>query len=487
MANNDRPIIVWFRRDLRLADNPALEAAVATGRAVIPVYVFDDHLEGRPIGAASRWWLHGSLKALGNEIATRGGRLILRRGNAEAEIRRLIDQTGADAVYMNRLFEPEAFQRDADIAHSLRVDGVECRGFNGSLLSRPGDVMTGSGGPYKVFTPFRNALLAKLRDRSPMASPASFSEIPGATSDDLDVWALRPTRPDWATGFDWTPGEAGAEAALGAFVSKGLKTYSTGRDHPAQAGVSRLSPHLHWGEVAVWHVVQRVRMAASTGQVGRAEAEKFVSELAWREFSAHLLHHFPTLPTKAWKSEYDALPWRDDPEGFRAWSRGLTGYPIVDAGMRQLWATGWMHNRVRMIAASFLVKDLLIDWREGEAWFWDTLVDADLGNNAQNWQWIAGSGADASPFFRIFNPVTQGERFDKGGRYVRQWVPELAALPDKWLHAPWTAPAAVRAMAGVTLGRTYPHPIVDHAEARDRALAALKAIKSARYDQEDGE
>ncbi|WP_396593327.1 cryptochrome/photolyase family protein [Brevundimonas sp. R86498] len=475
-TQGQRPVLLWFRRDLRLADNPALTRAHAAGRPVVPVYIHDEAPAARPLGEASRWWLDKSLRALAAGLAERGATLILRRGDSEAELRRLIDQTGADTVFLNRLFEPEAWARDADIAHGLKAEGVECKGYNASLLARPGSVLNGSGGPYKVFTPFLKALLATAEAPAHTTGPRDLSGAPRLDSDRVEDWGLHPTRPDWSTGFDWTPGEAGAEAALHAFVAGGLADYGAGRDIPSRPATSRLSPHLHRGEISPWRAIAAARAAAQAGTVKASEADKFVAEIGWREFSAHLLHHFPTLPERAFRPEYDGFPWRDDEAGFRAWTRGMTGYPIVDAGMRQLWTTGWMHNRVRMIVASFLIKDLLIDWRRGQAWFEDTLVDADLASNSQNWQWVAGSGADASPYFRIFNPVTQGQKFDADGRYIKRWCPELARVPAKWAHAPWTAPAEVLRDAGVRLGHTYPRPLVDHAEARDRALAALKVI-----------
>jgi deoxyribodipyrimidine photo-lyase len=481
-TTSDTPVILWFRRDLRLADNPALNHAVATGRPVIPVFILDQAGDGRPRGAASLWWLDKSLRALTADLTERGARLILRRGDSESVLRDLIDRTGAEAVFMNRLFEPEAWTRDADIAHSLGTDRVECRGFNGSLMVTPGRLLNGSGGPYKVFTPFLKTLLATAEAPLHTTGPRDLSGAPKLDSDAIDDWNLHPGRPDWSKGFDWTPGEAGAVAALHHFTAHALKSYSIGRDRPGEPGVSRLSPHLHWGEIHPWGIVEATQKAADDGKVPQAEADKFVAEIGWREFSAHLLHHFPRMSDRSFRPEYEAFPWRDDEPGFTAWTRGLTGYPIVDAGMRQLWTTGWMHNRVRMIVASFLIKDLLVDWRRGEAWFWDTLVDADLASNSQNWQWVAGSGADAAPFFRIFNPTTQGQKFDPAGKYVRQWAPELRRLPDKWLHAPWTAPAEVLHDAGVRLGHDYPRPIVDHAEARDRALVALKVVARSQYE-----
>lgn len=481
---DDSPIILWFRRDLRLADNPALTHAVETGRPVIPVYILDPGAAAST-GGASRWWLDKSLRALDASLRELGSRLILRRGDSEAELRRLIREAGAGTVFLNRCFEPDAFARDADIAHGLQAEGILCKGWNGTLMARPGSVLNGSGQPYKVFTPFHRALLATAAAPLPTPAPDQLTTPSGLASDDIQSWDLHPARPDWSGGFDWTPGEAGAKAALAAFVSRGLKSYSLGRDIPAEPATSRLSPHLHFGEISPWRAIGAARAAAAEGRVPAAEVDKFVAEIGWREFSAHLLHAFPQITDTAFRPEYDAMPWRDDPAGLEAWQRGRTGYPVVDAGMRELWTTGFMHNRVRMIVASFLVKHLLIDWREGERWFRDTLVDADLASNLQNWQWVAGSGADAAPYFRIFNPVTQGQKFDADGRYVRRWVPELRKLPDRWLHAPWTAPIGVLDLAGVRLGRDYPRPLVDHAMARERALEALKTVVGSRAAAED--
>ncbi len=452
---------------------------------MLPVYILDDDGDGRPHGASSLWWLDKSLRALDANLRQRGGRLILRRGNSEAELRRLIEQTGADHVFMNRRFEPEAFANDADIAHALKAEGVECHGFNGSLLARPGTVLSGAGKPYRVFTPFMKALLQVLPERPETPAPETLIVPAEPDSEDIDTWALHPSSPDWSQDFDWTAGEAGATGVLSAFIESALGDYAAGRDIPDRLGTSRLSPYLHFGEISPRSVVRTVRTAAAQGHAAPAQADKFITEIAWREFSTHLLHQFPFMAERAFRPEFDNMPWRSDPEGLNAWKTGVTGYPLVDAGMRQLWATGWMHNRVRMVVASFLVKHLLIDWREGEAWFWDTLVDADLASNIQNWQWVAGSGADAAPYFRIFNPVIQGEKFDPAGRYVRRWVPELRALPDRWLHAPWTAPSAVLAEAGVRLGHTYPRPIVDHQAARARALEALQSISARAQDEEE--
>ncbi|GAA0215451.1 deoxyribodipyrimidine photo-lyase [Brevundimonas nasdae] len=478
-----RPVILWFRRDLRLQDNPALNRAIEAGRPVLPVFILDEGAE-RPLGGAARWWLDKSLRALASDLEARGSRLILRRGDSLSVLQGLIAETGAEALFLNRSFEPAGFERDADIAYALQAEGVSCHGFNGSLLCPPGSVLNGSGQPYKVFTPFMKALLGKFEPPAGLEPPARIV-TPKIASDRLDEWGLHPRRPDWSGGFDWAPGEAGALDNLSAFINGGLKTYGHGRDIPGRANTSCLSPHLHWGEISPWRAVREAREAAVQGRVPAAEAEKFVAEIVWRDFSTHLLHHFPFIESRAFRAEYDAMPWRDDPAALEAWRRGQTGYPLVDAGMRQLWATGWMHNRVRMVVASFLVKHLMIDWREGEAWFWDTLVDADLASNVQNWQWVAGSGADAAPYFRIFNPTAQGQKFDGDGAYVRRWVPELRHLPDKWIQAPWTAPTESLRDAGVRLGDTYPRPVVDHDVGRARALNALKAVSGRGDDHSD--
>ncbi len=477
MSGSDAPVILWFRRDLRLADNPALTEAMANGRPVVPLYVLDEAADGRPLGGASKWWLERSLQALAEALDKTGAPLVLRRGPAEAVLRELVDETGAKTVFMNRRFEPAAFAADADIAHALKAEGVECRGFNGSLLARPGSVLTQQDKPYKVFTPFYRALMEAIEPPPARPAPERITGVSGIASDRLEDWSLYDARPDWAARFDAkAPGEAAALKRLADFIRRDLAGYGVMRDRPGKTCTSRLSAALHWGEISPWRVVLDVRAAVNAGTVTGQQAEAFVREIGWREFSAHLLHQFPTLPDRNFQPKFDDFPWRSDPAGLKAWQAGQTGYPMVDAGMRELWTTGWMHNRVRMVVASFLVKHLRIDWREGESWFWDTLIDADLASNSQNWQWVAGSGADAAPYFRIFNPVSQGTKFDADGEYVRRWVPELKRLPDRWLHSPWEAPAEVRANAGVQLGKTYPRPVVDHAEARDAALAAFKSL-----------
>jgi deoxyribodipyrimidine photo-lyase len=472
------PVILWFRRDLRLADNPALDWALASGRSILPVYIHDEALEDRPLGAASRWWLDKSLRALGASLAALGSRLILRAGSAPVVLKALADETRAGALAFNRLHDPAAASRQQAVRAAL--PGLEIAHFAASWLAEPGTVLTGSGGPYRVFTPFGRALRTNL-DLPMLSSPPERIPAPDAwpTSEAVDDWALHPGKPDWSLGFvAWTPGEAGARGRLIDFVDTGLGDYVCGRDAPGQTdGTSSISPHLRFGEIAPWRLAIAVQETARRNPGFDSAADKFVGELAWRDFGAHLLFHFPTMPSANMRPEFDRMPWRDDPSGFEAWTKGATGYPIVDAGMRQLWTTGWMHNRVRMIVASFLVKDLMIDWRRGEAWFWDTLLDADPASNAMNWQWSAGSGVDAAPYFRVFNPALQGERFDAAGTYVRRWVPELAALPERWIHRPDAAPPLLLAEAGVRLGRDYPAPIVDHGAARTRALEAWRTLK----------
>ena len=474
--------LMWFRRDLRLSDNPALAAAHAAGRPIVPVYVLDDADAGAwAPGAASRWWLHGSLAALATRLAAYGSRLILRRGPARPALARLIAETGARAVFWNRAYEPWARARDAALKAELKRAGLAAHSFNAALLAEPWEVATRQGAPFRVFTPFWRALQARGDPPAPLPAPAAIP-APAAfpASDALETWQLRPTKPDWAAGLraTWQPGEAGAQVRLAAFLDAALLAYADGRDRPDRAGTSRLSPHLHFGDIGprqVWHACVASAIAR-TGAAHPRGVERYLAELGWREFAHHLLFHAPTLAEQPLRPAFAAFPWIDDAAALRAWQRGATGYPIVDAGLRELWHTGWMHNRVRMIAASFLVKDLLIDWRRGAAWFWDTLVDADLANNAASWQWVAGCGTDAAPFFRIFNPVLQGAKFDPTGAYVRRWVPELAKLPDPLLQAPWRATPLELADAGVRLGETYPLPIVDHASARAAALAAFQRV-----------
>ena len=462
------PTIVWLRQDLRLADHPALAAADGP---VVVAFVLDEDGPWKP-GGASRWWLHHSLAALGADLTSRGGRLVLLKGSAEREIPQLARQVNADAVHWLRRWEPEERAREARMAEALRGLGVAPRDFPADLLFEPGTVRTKGGAPFQVFTPFWRCAMTLGPRPLPLPAPERI-ESPDCAELPLDELGLMPARPWWqGMAENWQPGEAGARRRLAEFLQSGLDSYAVMRDRPDHVGTSMLSPHLAFGEISprqVWHAAQRHPEAAGL--------ETFLKELGWREFSHHLLATNPDLPSKPLNPAFAAFPWADDPLGLRAWQRGMTGFPIIDAGMRQLWQTGWMHNRVRMIVGSFLVKDLLLPWQVGEAWFWDTLLDANTAANAASWQWIAGCGADAAPYFRVFNPVLQGEKFDPRGRYVRQWVPELAAMPDLTIHRPWEAPPHVLAQAGIRLGVTYPHPILDHGAARRRALNAYGQVK----------
>ena len=446
------PVIVWFRRDLRLADNPALARAAATGRPVVPVFILDADTPGlRPPGGASRWWLHHSLAALTDDLAARGSRLILRRGQAAVVLDALIAETGADTVLWNRCYDKGSVARDTEIKTGLRARGLQAESFNASLLTEPWEITTKAGGGYKVYTRFWQTCRAAGDPPPPVAAPDSLP-APQAwpVSDDLAAWRLVPNAPDWAAGFSdhWIPGGQGARDRLEMFLDGAVTDYAAKRDFPGVAATSGLSAHLAWGDIGPRQVWAAAMKAAPVGQ-GR---ETFLKELVWREFAHHVLFHFPDLAERPMDAKFQDFPWMPDDTLLAAWRRGRTGYPLVDAGMRELWATGTMHNRVRMVAASFLVKHLLQPWQAGEAWFWDTLVDADPASNPFNWQWVAGCGADAAPFFRVFNPTLQGQKFDKDESYVRRWVPELGT-------------------------DAYPAPIVDHKRARDRALAAFKSLK----------
>jgi deoxyribodipyrimidine photo-lyase len=474
--------LVWFRQDLRLHDNPALLAAVQRG-AVLPVYVLDDAGEGAwSPGGASRWWLHHSLDALANGLAERGSRLVLARGDAESCLRALVQQTGADAVYWNRRYEPAAIARDTALKAALTAAGIDVRSFPGSVLFEPHTVKNKSGGPFQVFTPFwRHCQTLAVDEPERLRA----GELPGPSrwprSLKLEEFELLPRIP-WDAGFGslWQPGEAGASKRLRRFLSHAMENYAEERNFPDREGTSSLSPHLHLGEISprqIWSAVRALGRESGVFPVNRG-AQVFLSEVGWREFAYHLLFHFPHTTDAPLRAEFGLFPWRNDAAQLQAWQRGQTGYPIIDAGMRQLWATGWMHNRVRMIVASFLVKHLRISWREGAAWFWDTLVDADLAANTLGWQWTAGCGADAAPYFRVFNPMLQGAKFDPRGDYVRRWVPELARMPEQWVHAPWEAPAEVLAAAGLVLGRNYPAPLVEHGPAREAALAAYQGLRA---------
>jgi deoxyribodipyrimidine photo-lyase len=457
--------LVWFRQDLRLSDNAALSAAAAKG-PVIPAFVLDDQTPGDwRWGGASRWWLHQSLESLSKKIP-----LVLTRGKTEIQLEKLLKETGASALHFTRDYAPWSTGLEQRIKQMCDRLGVECYRHSGFLLHEPESIRNGSGDVYKVYTPFSRACFAK--GEPPPARPEpklSFADAP--QGDDLSAWNLMPISPNWSQGFEagWKPGEQGAQKALAKFIDEGLAHYADGRDRPDKNYTSRLSPHLHWGEISPRQVWQATRqaMAAANGALD-ASGEKFLKEILWREFSYHLLHLFPQLPEQPFKPEYAEFPWGPNDAALRKWQRGQTGYPIVDAGMRELWAAGIMHNRVRMIVASFLVKDLFIPWQQGARWFWDTLVDADIASNSASWQWVAGCGADAAPYYRIFNPVLQGQKFDPEGDYVRRWVPELSGLPNGFIHAPWE-------MANPPTA--YPKPMVNHDVARKAALEALKSIK----------
>ena len=474
--------IVWFRRDLRLSDHPALTAALARHERVLPVFVHAPEEEGAGApGAAQRWWLHHSLHALADALAATGAPLIVRRGPAHAALGELLDATGATAVYWNRLYEPATMARDRSIKDWLqRERGVEAESFNAALLHEPWRVATGQGAPYRVFTPFWKRLNGfGLPDHVEPAPARIRTPSQAVASEPIEALALLATvRRDTGLAANWTPGERGAHARLARFRADIASDYADTRDLPAFDGTSALSPHLHFGEIGPRRIVRALRTREPDSDTAAAA---FLAELGWREFAHHILYHFPDTPERPLDRRFEAFPWRDvhaeAAADLEAWQAGRTGVPLVDAGMRQLWHTGWMHNRVRMGVASFLTKNLRIDWREGARWFRDTLVDADLANNTLGWQWTAGCGADAAPWFRVFNPVRQGERFDPAGDYVRSWVPELAPLPARHIHAPWQAPTRVLTQAGIALGDDYPHPIVDLQTSRRAALAAFEQTR----------
>ena len=474
------PIILWYRNDLRLSDLPSLAAAAATGKPVIPFYILDTHTaHARSLGGASLWWLHHSLQGLAASWQCLGTNLVLRQGDPLLLLPEIAQQSGADIIYCSRCFEPWAGKLEEDLHKALGEQGVAFKRYGGTLLHDPGRETTKAGQPFKVYTPFWRSL-SQQEIRECVAAPSNVKAAKiSLDSDALDSWQLLPTEPDWAVGLreSWKVGEVAAAERLNEFISAENFAYAEERDRPDLPATSRLSPHLRFGEISpamCWHAAA---LEAGRRPGVESDLEVFRKELVWRDFSYHLLHHWPELPRSAFRENFNAFPWQKSADVLTAWQKGQTGYPIVDAGMRELWHTGWMHNRVRMIVASFLTKHLLQPWQDGEAWFWDCLVDADLAPNAASWQWVAGSGADAAPYFRIFNPITQGQKFDPDGTYVRRWVPEIASLPDRYLNAPWTCPELGLRSMGVVLGENYPEPIVDHSTARQRALQSYAAIK----------
>lgn len=469
---NSRPALVWFRNDLRIADNPALYAAAASSAPIIALYILEETDCWRPRGAAWRWWLAGSLRNLAENLSKRGVPLVLRRGDPRKIIEEIARDTKFSAAYWSRRYEAAEAKLDNEIEQHLLARDCAVETFNASLLNEPWSIVSKAGGPFRVFTPYLKASRERSSPRAVVLDVHQMTSARSPKSEALEDWKLEPSKPDWAADIraSWIRGEDGAKERLNDFLKDGLQDYAEHRDRPDIDGTSRLSPYLAHGEISPHQIVAAF---PADGLL----SERLRTELGWREFSYHLLHHYPGLARENVQRRFDKFPWLDDDVALQRWQSGLTGYPIVDAGMRQLWRTGWMHNRVRMICASFLTKHLLLDWRQGEAWFWDTLVDADPANNAANWQWVAGSGADAAPYFRIFNPVLQGEKFDPDGSYVRNWIPEIAALPGSIIHRPWEASPLELAAAGVTLGKTYPAPIVDHKQARERALHAFQTVK----------
>jgi deoxyribodipyrimidine photo-lyase len=463
--------LVWFRQDLRLTDNPALFEACMNHDTVIPIYILDEH---SVLGEAQAWWLHHSLNALNHSLTTQLKlTLILRKGAALGILLDLVKTVGIDTIYWNRRYEPQNIVCDKKIKATLQGSGIDVCSFNGSLFNEPWTISNKSGDFFKVFTPYWKTCRQALNPPSEQL----ITHHPGSValkSDEINDWGLVPSL-DWASQFPqfWTPGEEGARGRLQDFIQDHLHGYKINRNIPEQNATSHLSPHLHFGEISPWTILRAVESAKLDPHCDLASAEHFLSELGWREFSYYLLYHVPSLPYENFKPEFDAFPWHNDESLLKRWQKGMTGYPIVDAGMRELWASGYMHNRVRMIVASFLTKGLFIDWRLGAEWFLDTLVDADLANNSASWQWVAGCGADAAPYFRIFNPVLQSQKFDPKGVYIRRWVPELACLNNVAIHAPWESKDAASIYGTIN----YPKPIINHSESRSKALAYYRQLK----------
>ncbi|RTK93432.1 MAG: deoxyribodipyrimidine photo-lyase [Rickettsiales bacterium] len=470
-----KKFICWFRYDLRIQDNPALYNAAKEG-VVLPIYILDDTNHGEwEMGSASKVWLHHSLIALNQKLENN---LLVRKGNPITILNELVNFHKIDNIYWNRYYEPWQIDRDKKIKKIFEDQGIKVKSYNASLLWEPWDILKNDGTPYKVFTPFyKNGCLGRAHPRPPLPKPERISYVKSQNSTNIRDLKLLPEI-EWNKKFEkyWHIGEDAAYKRFDDFLESSLKDYKEGRNFPSKNNVSCLSPYLHFGEISTNYIWHKVISEENKGYI--QDIDHFRSELGWREFSYYLLYHFPHLPTQNLNSKFDIFPWLEDERILILWQKGKTGIPIVDAGMRQLWKTGYMHNRVRMIVGSFLVKNLLLHWRYGEKWFWDCLVDADLANNAASWQWIAGCGADAAPYFRIFNPVTQGQKFDPEGSYTRKFVPELRTIPDKYLFNPWEAPEHILSQAGITLGIDYPKPIVNLKESRDRALMAFASLKN---------
>ena len=468
--------ILWFRQDLRLEDNPALIEANDSGLNILPIYILDDvNSDKWKIGSASRWWLNESLKKLN---ASLNNKLCFMNGDSKVCLNKIIDTFNIKSVYFNKCYEPWRIQNDEEISNYLFDKGIKAYSLNGSLLFEPESAMKDDGTPYKVFTPFyrKGCLQNSPEPRIPLESPKNINFLKHEELS-LEELNLIPNK-DWYKDFDkyWSPGEHGAREKLNQFLEIGINDYKDGRNFPSKKNVSRLSPHLHHGEISpnkVWYEVKEKAESMDSYRNG----DHYLSELGWREFSHNLLYFFPYLPEENLQKKFNNFPWDDNKDLLIKWQKGMTGYPIVDAGMRELWKTGYLHNRVRMIVGSFLVKNLLLHWHHGQEWFWDTLLDADLANNSASWQWVSGSGADAAPYFRIFNPVTQGEKFDPNGDYIKRYIPELRNLNGKFLYSPWEAPENVLQSAGIELGKNYPEPIVDLKLSREKALAAFEKLK----------
>lgn len=464
--------LVWFRQDLRLSDNPAFFEACTQHDRVIPLYLLDE--KNSTLGAAQSWWLHHSLQALKESLLKKFRLdLVLRQGDPTPILIDLIKTFSIDGIYWNRCYEPLTIERDKNIKKVIQDLGISVQSFNASLFHEPWTIFNKNHEFFKVFTPYWKTCRQTLFPK-PIHEIKKHPVGVEILSDNLEAWDLLP-KIDWAASFAsvWKPGEIGAEERLETFIDHALKDYQFNRDIPEKEATSYLSPHLHFGEISPWTILRAIEQAKLDTHCDLASAERFLSELGWREFSYYLLYHVPNLPFENFKQEYNTFPWQNDESLLYAWQKGMTGYPIVDAGMRELWATGYMHNRVRMIVASFLTKDLLIDWRLGAHWFLDTLVDADLANNSASWQWVAGCGADAAPYFRIFNPVLQSQKFDPQGRYICRWIPELATLDKDSIHAPWESHHANAIYHDIH----YPKPIVDHHECRTRALKLYAELK----------